>query len=106
MEEVDAAQTQPYDLFRQAYPDRTFDAWRLKRQRSAPNTPVNFVDKREGSFDWRKANQHIAGMQELSEGAKSSQDTAHIVIDSDEPIGIIFISDAHIGDWSTDDDLF
>ncbi len=105
-EEVDAAQTQPYDLFRQAYPDRTFDAWRLKRQRTAPTTPVTFVDKREGSFDWRKANQHIAGMQHLSEGAKSSQDTAHIVIDSDESVGIIFLSDAHIGDWSTDHELF
>lgn len=105
-EEVDAAQSQDYDLFRVAYPDRTFDAWRLKRQRVAPTAPVTFPDKRHGDFDWRRANQHIAEMQAISEGAKSSQDTASIHIASDSPIGIIFLSDAHLGDWSTDYDLF
>src|SRR5690606_2713981 len=54
-----------------------------------------------GEFNWREANQHIAGMQELKHKASWSQDTATIRIDTDEPICVLALSDTHIGDWAT-----
>lgn len=63
-------------------------------------------DKAVGSFGWRDAIKTIQEMQELSSAAKSSQDTAKIVVATDEPIFCLFLSDAHLGDWATDYDLF
>lgn len=63
-------------------------------------------DKKIGHFHWRDANKAIKEMQALSTAAKSSQDHATIKIDTDEPIFVLFLSDAHLGDWATDYDLF
>lgn len=63
-------------------------------------------DKVVGSFHWREATKVIQGMQDLASNAKSSQDTATIVIDTDDPIFCLFLSDTHLGDWATDYDLF
>lgn len=63
-------------------------------------------DKKVGSFNWREANVVLTEMQAMKEKASSSQDFAKIRIDSDHPIFCLFLSDAHLGDWTTDYDLF
>jgi hypothetical protein len=84
---------------------RSYDACRFKYARLLTKAP-RLVDKAVGEFHWREANRYLGGMQRLSERAKSSQDRGRIVLDVDAPIGVVFLSDAHIGDWSTDYDLF
>ena len=105
-EEVDDVRVMDYPAFVEKYgPDRrTSEAFRKKKER-LPAIPVEFVDKAVGTFNWREATSHLAGMQRLARAASSSQDAATIRIDTDKPIGIIFLSDTHIGDWSTDHDL-
>jgi hypothetical protein len=109
-EETQHALTMGWEAFHRLHPDRPLEGYlrKQRRVRSAGTEPVVplFPDKTKGSFHWRRANDSIAEMQAISEGAKSSQDTAHIHIDTDTPVGIIFLSDAHIGDWSTDYELF
>ena len=85
--------------------ERSYDAFRIKKAELATVAPA-FPDKREGVLNWREANKVIRDMQELGSRASSSQDTAHIRLDVDEPIGIVFLSDAHLGDWATDHELF
>lgn len=98
------AVTLDWEAFTQAYPDRSLEAY-LRQQRRARaagvTPPVVAVNKKRGEFNWREANQHIAGMQELKHKASWSQDTATIRIDTDEPICVLALSDTHIGDWAT-----
>lgn len=64
------------------------------------------IDKKIGSFEWRKANHILTQMQGLHETASYSQDFANIRIDTDQPAFCLFLSDAHLGDWCTNYDLF
>lgn len=92
------------DDFRAKYPDRGIEAYYRQRRRAGAATatpPVLTPDKKVGEFNWREANQYIAGMQSLKHKASSSQDTATIVIDTDEPICVLALSDTHVGDWAT-----
>jgi len=71
----------------------------------APSPPVLYTDKKVGEFNWREANVIIGEMQTLKQKAAWSQTFAEIAIDTDEPICILALSDAHIGDWATNHDL-
>lgn len=84
---------------------RSWNAIRFKYARLMTKAP-RLEDKAVAAFNWREANKYIGGMQRLSEGAKASQDRSRIVLDTDQPIGVLFLSDAHLGDWSTDYELF
>ena len=107
-DEIDAAHAMPWDTFKFEYPDRTYDGWRIKRQRSAPSgVQREFLsDKKVGDFHWRDANQVIQAMIELKENASYSQDRADISIQSDRPIAVLALSDTHIGSWASDHGLF
>ena len=107
--------------FLRKHTDRSAPAWMsrrrtLKRQGGAwvsntvkvdpiPADPDMWSDKKVGDFDWREANQVIQSMIDLKKRASFSQDEANIVIDTDEPIAVLALSDAHIGSWGTDHDL-
>lgn len=83
-------------------------AGRMKTPAEHPlDGPVMYrPDKRVGAFHWRAANTVVKQMQDVAEAASSSQDTALIRIQTDEPIFCLFISDMHPGDWAADYDLF
>lgn len=71
-----------------------------------PEPPrITFPDKKVGEFNWRDANKHIEGMQQLKHKASWSQSHANIHIDADEPICVLALSDTHVGDWATRHDL-
>lgn len=106
-DELEACIALEWDQFHERYPERSFDAYRIKRNRIlAENNVVSFPDKHVPSFNWREASSVITAMQQLGRNASVGQDAATIRIDTDEPIGILFLSDVHIGDWATDYELF
>lgn len=108
LDEIDAAHHVEWDQFKFKYPDRTFDAWRIKRGRSKPSGVERAFtsDKVVGDFNWREANRLIVQMQELKRGASFSQDEANIVFNTDEPICIVGLSDTHIMSWASDHEIF
>lgn len=69
---------------------------------SVTQTPPVIANKNVGTFNWREANHLIKGMQDLKSRASSSQDMAKIVIDTDEPICVLALSDTHALSWGTD----
>lgn len=84
-------------------------AGRITGDTDGPTVPLPImerVDKKVGSFNWREANKVLTDMQAMKDAASSSQDYATIRIDTDEPVFCLFLSDAHLGDWTTDYDLF
>lgn len=108
LDEIDDAHALGYVEFNLKYPARTFDAWRLKRQRTEPSSrPREYLsDKAVGDFSWRDANRAINQMIELKSAASYSQDRANIRIETDRPVCVVGISDTHIGSWATDHALF
>ena len=59
-------------------------------------------NKKVGKFNWREAVEHVQSGQKLFSEAKSSQDKAKFHINTDEPIYIMALGDAHFGSWGTD----
>jgi hypothetical protein len=108
LDEIDDAHALSATEFLEKYPDRTFDALRIKRGRTQPSGyERSFVtDKVTSDFNWRDANKVIATMQDLKTTARLSQDTADIFIDTDKPICVFGLSDTHILSWGTDHTLF
>ena len=107
--------TLDWEDFSDLYPDLSWNAYRFKRKRlekrekqtKAFNTEHQFIaDKKEGVFNWRDANKTIKEMQTLSHNASHSQDFARIELDGSAPAFVLFLSDAHIGDYASDHDLF
>lgn len=107
-DEIDAAHALTWDKFKIQYPDRSYDGWRIKRQRSTPSTIQRafFSDKKMGELDWRETINVMEAMQELKDSASFSQDTANIVIPSKEPVAVLALSDTHIGSWGSNHRLF
>jgi len=72
-----------------------------------PDAPTTVVsDKRRGEFSWRDATVSIQQMQALKRQASWSQDEAKISVNADVPIGVITLSDTHIGSWAADYEAF
>ena len=107
-DEIDDAHGLPWDSFKIKYPDRSYDGWRIKRQRSTPSgVQREFLsDKKVGDFHWRDANTVMQAMIEMKEHASFSQDHANISIPAQRPIAVLALSDTHIGSWATDHSLF
>lgn len=107
-DEIDDAHAMTWDTFHDAYPERSYDGWRIKRQRSVPSGVARAFtsDKRVGEFSWRDANTVIQQMIDMKDRASFSQDDASISIPSDRPVCILALSDTHIGSWSSDHNLF
>lgn len=107
-DEIDAAHQLDYPAFQISYPDRTYDAWRIKRGRTQPSGSTRLFSSNKiiGDFNWRNANKVVAQMQELKAAARYSQDTAEIRIESDSPVCVLGLSDTHILSWGTDHALF
>lgn len=108
LDEIDDAHELSWDDFSVKYPTRSYDGWRIKRQRSVPSGVKReyLADKKIGDFNWRDANKVMAEMIGLKDAASFSQDYANISIDSDKPVCVLSLSDTHIGSWSTDHSLF
>lgn len=96
------------------YPERNENGLRFMRARLSQakqgesHLPgVIYHDKQEPTFHWRNAIEHAKRGQHLADTMRESQDFATIELDAEEedPF-ILFLSDTHIGDWSTDYDLF
>jgi hypothetical protein len=109
-EEVEALLSMERLEFKSFFPDRSDSAIRNKRrqlrQAGATMAPMmSYVDKKEGSFDWREATQWIKQGVELRHKASWSQETAKIEIDTDKPICVLALSDTHVCDWATDHEL-
>jgi hypothetical protein len=56
-------------------------------------------DKKEKDFHWRDVMGPLEAMQRIAAAASNSQDHAHIRIETDRPVPVLFISDWHIGSW-------
>jgi hypothetical protein len=97
----------PWDSFKLKHPHRSYDGWRIKRQRSTPSGVQReyLSDKKVGDFHWRDANTVMADMIRLKDNASYSQDHADISIHAERPICVLALSDAHIGSWATDHSL-
>ena len=108
LDEVDDAHALSWDDFSLKYPSRSYDGWRLKRQRSVPSGVKReyMSDKKVGEFHWRDANKVMAEMIGMKDAASFSQDHANISIEADRPVCVLALSDTHIGSWSTDHALF
>lgn len=59
-------------------------------------------DKKTGEFSWREASKYIQDGQQLFKKAKQSQDKGKFSIDTDKPVYIMVLGDAHFGSWGTD----
>jgi hypothetical protein len=102
------------NAFFEKYPDRTPEGRRFKRARLArmgegesSESGIIYHDKVEPTFHWRDAIGYAKSGQALAASMHEGQDTALIELNAEEenPF-ILFLSDTHIGDWSTDYDLF
>lgn len=120
-EDAQAVAHPDYDAYAAAGGARSPGAWRNRRfdlKRGAvarpmvaraqpPEAPPMAWDKADpGGFSWRDANRTIGELQAFKRAVSSSQDTARIVFAVDHPICVVALSDAHIGSWGTDHDLF
>lgn len=54
------------------------------------------------AFHWTDVLDAIQSMQEVSDLAKGSQDKGTVVVETDQPFAVGFISDWHMGSWGTD----
>lgn len=59
-------------------------------------------DKKLGEMNWREAIDYIQKGQKLFEKAKSNSSKGIVTIDTDEPIYVLALGDAHLGSWGTD----
>jgi hypothetical protein len=98
------------NAFFEKYPDRTPEGRRFKRARLArmgegesSESGIIYHDKVEPTFHWRDAIGYAKSGQALAASMHEGQDTALIELNAEEenPF-ILFLSDTHIGDWSTD----
>lgn len=119
-EERSAAMGMEFIEFHQSYPNRTFDAWRIMRNRmrleesgAIPATTanhgatINFLDKKyDEDLTWEEMADAAIAMQGIQHRASSSQSHATIEILADDDPYILFLSDTHIGDWGTDYEAF
>jgi hypothetical protein len=100
-----------YEGFNTRWPIKR-DVWRNKRNRlvgpqhglSTPlyqrdDVPEVYWDKKEKDFHWAEVIEPLTAMQGIAKAASNSQDHAHIRIDTDRPVPVLFISDWHIGSW-------
>lgn len=84
-----------------------FEKWRREDTLFAPNPPLTphptdpaiSWDKKEKDFHWTDVLEPLEARQHIAKAASSSQDFAHIQIDTDRPVPVLFISDWHIGSW-------
>lgn len=114
-EERDAAAATPtYAEFRAKGYNRTYNAWRFKRDELRreglplarhPGDRQVAWDKKDGAFNWREANSAIATMQAIRSESRRTQHEARVRVETDAEVPVICISDTHIGAWSTDHDL-
>lgn len=116
-EEEGRLRERPYDFawFDSFAPGkRTRKAFQIKREmlgitRDAPLTmregtddsPV-FWDKRTSVLTWDDFIDPMERMQSLGAAASRSQDYSTIVIPTDAPIAIAFVSDWHVGSWGVE----
>jgi hypothetical protein len=68
----------------------------LYQREGAPNVQW---DKKEKDFHWTDVLAPLEAMQGIAKAASNSQDFAHIRIETDRPVPVLFISDWHIGSW-------
>lgn len=109
LDEIDDLHRLDWDRFKFAYPDRTADAYRIKRNRTKPSDGPRrdfSSDKHVGDFNWRDANRVVRQLIDLKSSASYSQDQATVKIATDQPVCVVGICDTHIGSWGTDYELF
>lgn len=70
----------------------------------SPNQPGIYSDKKVGEVDLDEHLDLLRRGQALKKKASWSQHESTIMIPTDKPIGVIGISDLHIGSWSMDPD--
>jgi len=58
--------------------------------------------KKVGEMNWREAIEYIQSGQKLFNNAKSSNSVGQVTIQTEEPIYVIALGDAHFGSWGTD----
>lgn len=114
-EEADAVNL-TWEQFSPLHPDITWEGWRHKRGRLTGTREngmhtikdaVIYHDRQEPTLHWREAIHAARDFQTTMKKAKRSQDFATIELPAtEEDPFILFLSDTHIGDWSTDYDLF
>lgn len=97
------------DEFHRRWPKaHTGEAIARRRRRPLPEyrphpTDVRIQwDKKEGDVHWRDFLEPIAQMRSLYQKASSSQDFAHITVETDDVLPIMLIADWHIGSWGVD----
>lgn len=61
--------------------------------------------KTVGEMNWREAVEYVQSGQKLFNKAKSSDTIGTVHIDTDEPIYVLVLGDAHFGSWGTDYDV-
>lgn len=80
---------------------------RIRAKAATVKKPVQFLDKKIGGFNWRDSIPAIKGMQALRKKGSWGQQFATIKVGNGvDPIGIMLLSDTHIGAMGTDYDLF
>lgn len=75
------------------------DAQPVLKQKA--DDPQVYWDKAEQEFHWTDVLEPLEHLSAISKAASGAQDIASIIIDSDEPVPIVFLSDWHIGSWGT-----
>lgn len=79
----------------------------IRASAQPPRPLVEYHDKKIGGFNWRDSLEAVRGLQELRIKASWSQQNATIRIgDGSCPVGVMILSDMHIGSMGTDYALF
>ena len=102
--------------FAELYIEMTNPQYRFKRARLVRAQQAGSDNKQDGvihhdkpvpTFSWRDAIHTAQDMQRVAQTARKGQDFAKIElrVDDEDPF-FLFLSDTHIGDWSTDYDAF
>lgn len=80
---------------------------RRMRAKITTQPAVTYYDKKEGGFNWRDSIPVIQSLQKLRKDASWSQQFASVRVgNGSDPVGIVMLSDTHIGAMGTDYDLF
>lgn len=66
-----------------------------------PGAPDIQWDKAERSFHWSDVLAPAMARQEMGRASKHGQDRGKIVVETDRPFPVLFISDWHVGSWGT-----
>lgn len=75
-------------------------------QSNAPEPTVQYLDKKQGGFNWRDSIPVVEGIQKLRSDASWSQHSATVRVPGNDVIGIMCWGDQHIGAIGTDYKLF